>query len=175
MSFVIFAAGSGHFHRRRTGIDFGDVYDFAAGLSRMMSVTGGARAFAQDEVTGALSPTSPLEQALNVEGQIHGFRLLNDAVTLLVARFTPVNISVAPRVSNALWADTNAFAQITFRNDDYYPGQEFLRAVNPALERTGMNTFGVLAAMARVISEFSHSSPSRGTDGRYRLSIQLSA
>ncbi len=175
MSFTIFVAGSGHYHRHRTGVDFGDVYDFADGLSRMTSVTGGARSFAEDEFTSAFTPDSPLQQLLNLVGRINGLHLLDDAVTLMAANMAPVNISVSARVENTLWADTSSFSQITLTTSDHYPAREFLRSVNPGLERVGMNTFGVLGAMAAYINDFSSSPRPRGRDGLYRLTFQLSA
>ncbi len=175
MSFTIFVAGSGHYHRHRTGVDFGDVYEFADGLSQMSSVTGGARSFVEDEVTGAVTPDSPLQQILNMVGRINSFHLLNDAVRMMGMSMAPVSVSVSARVENTLWADTSSFSQITLFSGENNSAGEFFRSVNPGLERVGMNTFGVLSAIAAYINDFSSTSRPRGSDGLYRLTFQLSA
>lgn len=178
MSFRIHAAGTGGFRHDREGIDFGDVYEFADGLSRMYSVTGGVRSFASGEATGAVEDVvvgdSALRRSLNAMGQLVGANLLREMVILLAATRTPVRISVAARREGMIFTES-AFREVVIYADDMQPAVEFFRAISPALQAAEMNTFGVMSAIARVLSEFMAHPCHRGGDGQYRVLIQLSA
>ena len=172
MSFRIFAAGTGNFHYTRNGLDFGDVYDVADGLSRIASVTGGARSAATGIVTDAATPTSGVRQALNAYGQIEGLHLLHDSVEMMVVDMGSVQVMVYARQARTFWVDNTAVATVMLANDDDDPAVTFLRRVNPVLAETEMNTFGVLAAIAGVMTRFS-TEGARADNGRCMLNIQI--
>ncbi|MCU0910715.1 MAG: hypothetical protein MUE98_05025 [Rhodobacteraceae bacterium] len=179
MSFRIYASGTGGFQYDRNGVDFGDVYEFADGLSRMYSVTGGASSFFRGEATSAVHDrvvgSTALQRALSAMGELVGANLLREMVTLLAVYRTPTTIGVHARRESLTWADATGFGEVTLRSDEREPAVAFFRAVSPALLAAEMNTFGVLAAMARVMSDFTSHPCHRGADGQYRLLIQLSA
>ena len=179
MGFRIFASGTGGFNRERSGVDFDDVYEFADGLSRMYSVSGGARSFFHGEATSAVHDrvvgSTAFQRALSSMGELVGANLLREMVTLLAVYRAPTTIAVSARREHVAWPDTAAFAEVTLNASDTEPAVTFFRAVSPALQTAEMNTFGVLAAIARVMSDFSSHPCHRGGDGRFRLLIQLSA
>lgn len=172
MSFRIFASGTGNFGYSKHGIDFGDVYDLGAGLDRMRSAGGGARSFVQDEVTGAATPDSPLQQTLNAAGQINGFHLLENSVTFMLLEMDLIHVHLSARQSNWWTPDTARGRSLILSSRYHNPVREFLRGINPVLDATEMRTFGVLAALAAVFSRYS--TEDRQVDGSALLLIQLS-
>ncbi len=174
MSFRVFVSGSGNFQYIRNGVDFGDVYELGDGLNRMTSVSGGVSSFVQDEVTGAATPDSPLQQMLNTMGQISGFDLLRSSVTITLATMSPIHIHLAARQSNWLMPDISRGCTLLLSVRDHAPVRGFLQDITPVLDATEMRTFGVLAALAAVFSNFSVSGGRAPVDGSYRLLIQLS-
>ncbi len=173
MSFRIFASGTGHFRYIKTGIDFGDVYNLEDCLNRMMSVSAGARSFVQDEVTEAATPDSPVQKTLNAMGQIVALDLLRTAVTITLAEMSPIHIHLSAFQSNLLMDDVEGRSLLLSSLDDASV-RDFLRAITPVLDATGMRTFGVLTAIATVFSNFSVAGGRAPVDGSYRLNIQLS-
>ncbi len=171
MPFRIFAAGTGNFHFSRTNLDFGDVYDTASAMSQMQDLaTGGVGGWAQGRGTDQVTP-NPQQSALDAMGRIIGTHLLRDSVTLMVAQMGSVEVSVYARQTRTLWVDNTQFARVFLATDDDVPAGTFFRRVNPVLTETEMNTFGVLAAMAHAITQFTIDG--RASNGVTMLNIQL--
>lgn len=172
MTFRIFAAGTGHFHYERNGLDFGDVYDVGSVLSQMQDLaSGGPAGWAQGQATGAVTPDS-LQAALNTLGLLIGAHLLRESVEYMIVERGEVDVSVYARQARTFWVDNAQFTRMHLTADDDSPARTFFRRVNPVLAETEMNTFGVLAGMAAAITQFSIDGGS-GANGVTMLNIQL--
>ncbi|SON56144.1 hypothetical protein HDIA_2603 [Hartmannibacter diazotrophicus] len=173
MAFDLHASGTGGFRYSRRGLDLGDVYEIANWYDRLNTLTEGPRALVESEITGAISPDSPLQQALNAEGMIIGMRLLRDSVDMMLAGKNPVLVTVCPRQSHTLWPDSGTNFSGWLNTLDGSPGYYFLVDVTPALESAGMKNFGVLAALAATFAEYSLRGRA-SSGGEHQILIQLS-
>jgi|GEM_PF-2199948 len=83
--------------------------------------------------------------------------LIKNAVTLLAMNGSGGSISVYCHQTKWYWADTNSF--VTFHYGGSNPGKDFLRTILPGLKRTGLNNFGVLGAIAILLTEYDKKLP----------------
>ncbi len=173
MSFEVFASGTGHFHFRRHGADFGDVYSLADALSAVASPPASIGAVAEGAVTDAASPDSPLQRLLDQMGDIAGIDLLTSAVDMTVAEKFPLHVTTTMRRSAMMWTDATATETTVLDNRSGEAGREYLMDIQRALEATEFIGFGVLAVIAEVFANFGLDGR-RGSDRMYRLLIQIS-
>ena len=173
MSFRMFAAGTGGFNHTREHADEGDVFDLATLMGRMNASVGGVRSFAQNEVQGAVTPDSALQQGLVAMGTITCVDSLRTQFQLTQARFSTMTLAVSTRRTNTIMPDDAGHTSVTCRSSDHDAFRNFMRHVHPVLEKTELNRFAVLCAMAQVLSEWSLSGAR--ASGRAMLHMQISS
>ena len=174
MSFKMFASGTcGYRHPEREHVDFDDVYRLADVLEILTAPPRTVATGAFAAVEFAADPPMAREHMMNAFGRVAGLHLLNVQLTALLAVRSPVHISVNARRARRLWVDDSLFVQIdldTFSHPD--PVGEFLRTVTPILVTTELNTFGVLALMGQIFSEYIDAA--EGCQQRHRILMQVS-
>jgi hypothetical protein len=170
MSFTLFASATGDFVRERDGLDFGDAFEMGDMLGRLQSPPGTVADAVGGELAGALESPSALERLTTVEGQMLGGHLFEDALKLTVAHFHRFNFAITATESHLAWPDTGGFWSGVVdspsdqqRRDGMEEAAPYcIRHVVPVLRDADMLNFGVLAAMARVLAEWTlEVSPSR--------------
>lgn len=175
MSFRIFARGTGGFSFNRNRPDEGDVFDIETALGRAMSLEGGVRGVVENEVTGAMSADSPLQQALTTMGTLTCLDQLHTQFILTLAEFHNMTISLSARQPHlAIWPASGGNSMYRYSSRDSAPFRQFLRDIHPALEAADLNGFAVLCALAEVFSRWSLEG-SEARNGLCQLNIELTA
>ena len=174
MSFRIFARGTGGFSFNRNRPDEGDVFDIETTLGRAMSIEGGVRAVVENEVTGAVSGDSRLQQGLTMQGTLLCVDQLGSQFTQALIDFQNMTISLSAQQSHMLWPTTGGVSTFRYTTRDSAPFRQFLRDIHPALEASGLNGFMVLLALAEVFSLWALEG-SEARNGLRQLNIQLTA
>jgi hypothetical protein len=103
--------------------------------------------------------------------QIEALHNLSNAVSFLAMCSGAADgwIAVAGSQTHLLWPDTKSFARYYFQPGDS-PGAEFMQHIGPALTKTGLNDWGVLFVIAKVLALYSSAI---GDSGTPRIMIML--
>lgn len=173
MSFRIFATGTENFHYTRDNCADNDIFEAAEVMSALQGLEPSASGVAQG-VAEYLSPSMEGVRSSGIASIASGemVHLLTNAVTML-ATCTGARqgwISVAPRTSHFLRAETSRYARYNF-SPGREPALEFMRMILPVLTATDMNNYGVLREMAIALSRYyAHI----GNSGTPMIQIELS-
>jgi len=174
MSFRIFASGTVGFTRTRNWPDEGDVFEIASAAGRVSAAGGGVSGLVENEAASAVTPDSAVQQALTATGMIACAHQLNNQIALAYATLAPMIVSLTARRSNLIMPDSSGFTTVVLSRGVHNPYQTFIRAVYPVLERTDLNRFTVLCALAEVFSLWSLSG-SGASGGQSLLNITVTA
>jgi hypothetical protein len=154
MSFNVFASGSGGFILKKNDFIDGDTFVPMKVVSTLMGMSptglGAVGAIISHKTPGI----TDLMEAVATREFLHN---LNNAVSFLAMCSGASDgwISVSCTKSHLLWPDTKSFAKYSFSPGDN-PGAEFVRTIAPGLKETGMDNWGVLAALSIVLARFSN-------------------
>lgn len=176
MAFRFFAAGTGgyRFHRD-TMTDEGDAFALADALGALDSVSGGARSLAINRATSQVARPDALQRATTAGGMVEAFHRLREDINMLFSHHTsPVHVTLAAR-RDALSSlgESSRSTMILLFPDHPPPYPEFMRAAHPVLAPPGLNTFGVLFALARTFAGFEIEGGA--ASGQRMLNIQITA
>jgi len=167
MGFDVFASGEG-FHYQKNGFFDGDDFTPIKVINELMTMDV-SKAGVITAGIGLVQPDrTDLSESLATREFLH---MLNDSVSFLAMCAGSANgrIMVSSSQPHMVWPTTKSFAIYNFQPGDD-PGAEFIRMIAPGLKDTGMNTYGVLAALTIVLSKFwDHI----GTGGTPRINISL--
>ena len=172
MGFSIYAAGSGGFRYRADDQADEGLFTAAEIISIMGSLEPSRGSVVEAGIDQVLpSAPSGYEAAAQVATTVF-LGVLSDAVDLLAACTRASQggwISVSPRETNLLWADTSRFARYEFSPGES-PGSEFIQRILPALRDTDMNNYGVLRSLSVALSLYQ---VHIGTSGTPMIQIEL--
>jgi hypothetical protein len=152
MSFDVFASGSG-FHFKQDHFFDGDGFNTLQILNDALMMEPSKLGVADAARSHFLSVD--MTDAVSLLAKREYLHALTETVDLLAIRAGSANgfIAVAAKRSNSLWADTVRMTRYAFDPGDN-PGTEFIRAIDRTLDETGLKTWGVLMALAIILSKF---------------------
>jgi hypothetical protein len=168
VGFNIFASGTGKFHYQRDGFIDGDTFAPMKLVSELMTMSPNK----EGVITTAIGHYQPgITDLAEGMATLEFLHLLNDSVCFLAMCSGASDgwISLSSTQTHLMWPDTKAFARYNFQPGDD-PGAEFIKLVGPGLKETGLNNWGVLAALALVFSKFSDHI---GEDARPIINISI--
>jgi len=188
MSFRTFAAGRPSFHYHRDDNVEGDEFNALKLLATLASLGPGRKEMIPGSALwtagtalgsraisagGSLLPSADTADGAMALASREFLEMLVNTVSLLA--ISPgaggdAKIAVTSRNHHPLWPTTVGFAMYNFVPGDD-PGTEFVRAIAPSLEKTGLHRWGVLRSLVLVLSEYSNKIA--GTNTTPFISIEL--
>lgn len=158
MSFDIFASGSAGtknnptiFNYKKDNLFDDDTFDLPVILSKL--ITMGNMKGAANVVAGAGIPG--IVEAAEGLGRMIALDQLNQAMTFLTMRAgARGTIMVTGEEDHLLWAKTSRTVIYTIFSSVQTPGADFITRIGPVLIDTGLDSFGVLLELAKVLSEY---------------------
>lgn len=153
MSFDIYASGTDDYRYSKSGNIDGDDFSAADVLSKI--------AANEPTATGAVGAAVDIgvpsgNIADGVAGIARGefLHIISSSLSLMQTRpLGGAAITVSCRNKHTFWPDTVSTRTYGFSPGDAV-GAEFFKAIRPALTDTDLDTWGVLAALARVCADF---------------------
>lgn len=154
MSFNIWANGRSHFHYGKENVIDGSEFDTMQNLTILQGMQftkaslldGALQKYASKGVADGATSVATREM----------LNLLVSSVDVLAmsARGTGSSINVRSTQRKSMWADASRFASYDFSPGDN-PGVEFYRTISRSLVETDMANWGVLMALAIVLTKYS--------------------
>lgn len=185
MPIRVYATGTGGFQYQTMNIDIGDVFTMADLAGLIEAVPNGPGAVARQAGQDQLI-TSNLERVMTSYSERQIQNIFNIGSMALMERPGPLQMSFVFRNGNVFWADDTAHRTFPLTNSVQNPAWHIANRIQPALERAEMQTYGVLASLAAVFSNFSlhealpgasqNRNPDRPTTyrGDRRLNLEIS-